>query len=200
MHSRSPLGDTIWLTANATQPARRTNLAVGYAAAPFGVVCWSSPGSRACRVVSFRSRSTGPVARLPRRCSGSWPMVPTGRSGPSRLFFSRVGHGTVIPHRAASGRSARSACGRCWYRRKPSPNEQDRRHAYKLVGPPSPGKDYSGEVVLTPNPAGGTDIRWTGSFVEGVRGTGPLMRAALGGAVRFFAGRLVQAAERESSG
>ena len=52
--------------------------------------------------------------------------------------------------------------------------EQDRRHAYKLVGPPSPAKDYSSEVVLTPNPAGGTDIRWTGSFVEGVRGTGPV--------------------------
>ena len=78
--------------------------------------------------------------------------------------------------------------------------EPDRRHAYKLIGPPSPAKDYSSEVVLTPNPAGGTDIRWTGSFVEGVRGTGPAMRAALGGAVRFFAARLVKAAERESSG
>jgi hypothetical protein len=78
--------------------------------------------------------------------------------------------------------------------------EQDRRHAYKLVGPSTPAKDYAGEVVLTPNAAGGTDIRWTGSFTEGVRGTGPLMRAAMGGAVRFFAGRLVKAAERESNG
>jgi len=76
--------------------------------------------------------------------------------------------------------------------------DQDRRHAYRLAGPPSPAKDYHGEVVLTPNAAGGTDIRWTGSFVEGVRGTGPLMRAALGGAVRFFAGRLVKAAERQA--
>ncbi|OBG33254.1 polyketide cyclase [Mycobacterium alsense] len=76
--------------------------------------------------------------------------------------------------------------------------EQDCRHAYKLVGPASPAKDYVGEVILTPNAAGGTDIRWTGSFVEGVRGTGPLMRAAMGGAVRFFAGRLVKAAERSS--
>lgn len=77
--------------------------------------------------------------------------------------------------------------------------EQDRRHVYKLVGPPSPAKDYVAEVVLTPNAAGGTDVRWTGSFVEGLPGTGPLMRAALGGAVKFFAGRLVRAAERESS-
>jgi hypothetical protein len=78
--------------------------------------------------------------------------------------------------------------------------EQDRRHVYKLVGPPSPARDYSAEVVLTPNTLGGTDIRWTGSFTEGVPGTGPVMRAALGGAIRFFAGRLVKAAERESSG
>jgi Polyketide cyclase / dehydrase and lipid transport len=69
-----------------------------------------------------------------------------------------------------------------------------------LVGPPTPAKDYSGEVLFTANPARGTDIRWTGEFVEGVRGTGPVMRAALGGAVRFFAGRLVKAAERESHG
>jgi hypothetical protein len=78
--------------------------------------------------------------------------------------------------------------------------EQDRRQAYKLVGPPSPAKDYSGEVTFTPNAAGGTDIRWAGSFVEGVPGTGPVMRAALGGAVRFLADRLVKAAERESGG
>ncbi len=79
-------------------------------------------------------------------------------------------------------------------------HEPDRRHAYKLVGPKSPAKDYFGEVVFTPNPAGGTDIRWTGSFTEGVAGTGPVMRGALGGAVRFFASRVVKAAERESTG
>ncbi|OSC36922.1 SRPBCC family protein [Mycobacterium decipiens] len=77
--------------------------------------------------------------------------------------------------------------------------EQDRRHVYKLVGPKTPARDYTGEVVLTPNALGGTDIRWTGSFVEGVAGTGPVMRAALGGAVKLFAGRLVKAAERESA-
>lgn len=76
--------------------------------------------------------------------------------------------------------------------------ELDRRHAYRLIAPVTPAKDYSAEVTFTPNSAGGTDIRWTGSFTEGVRGTGPVMRAALGGAVRYFAGRLVKAAERES--
>lgn len=77
--------------------------------------------------------------------------------------------------------------------------EQDHRHVYKLVGSPSPAKDYVGEVVFTPNSAGGTDIDWTGSFTEGVRGLGPVTRAAMGGAVRFFAGRLVKAAERDSN-
>jgi hypothetical protein len=77
--------------------------------------------------------------------------------------------------------------------------EQDRRHVYRLVGP-SPAKDYVGEVVFTPNAAGGTDIRWSGSFVEGVRGTGPMIKAAMGGSVKYFAGRLVKEAERESGG
>lgn len=76
--------------------------------------------------------------------------------------------------------------------------EQDRRQVYKLVGAATPAKDYTGEVVLTPNAAGGTDLHWTGSFTEGVRGTGPAVRAAMRGAVQFFAARLVKTAERES--
>ncbi len=78
--------------------------------------------------------------------------------------------------------------------------EQDRRHVYKLVGPASPAKDYFAEVVFTPNAAGGTDMRWSGSFIGGVPGTGRVMRAALGGAVRYFASRLVKEAERQSGG
>jgi Polyketide cyclase / dehydrase and lipid transport len=78
--------------------------------------------------------------------------------------------------------------------------EQDRRHVYKLVGPRTPVDDYVGVVTLTPNPAGGTDIHWAGSFVEKLPGTGAAMRAAMGGSVKFFAGRLVKAAEREPAG
>ncbi|OBK15843.1 SRPBCC family protein [Mycobacterium asiaticum] len=76
--------------------------------------------------------------------------------------------------------------------------EQDRRHVYKLVGPRTPVKDYIAEVVLTPTPSGGTEISWSGSFVEKAPGTGLAARAAMGGAVKFFAGKLVKAAERES--
>jgi hypothetical protein len=74
--------------------------------------------------------------------------------------------------------------------------EQDRCFAYKL-NEPAPVENYVGEVKLSPNAAGGTDIRWSGSFVEEVPGTGPLVRAAYRGVVRFYARRLVKVAERE---
>jgi hypothetical protein len=58
-------------------------------------------------------------------------------------------------------------------------------------------KGYRGEAVFTPNDAGGTDLRWSGSFTEAIPGTGPVMRALLRGAIVFFSARLVRAAERE---
>ncbi|WAC93881.1 SRPBCC family protein [Mycobacterium sp. Aquia_213] len=74
--------------------------------------------------------------------------------------------------------------------------EQDRRHVYLQIGPPLPARDYQAELLLTPNAAGGTDIRWTGSFTESVRGTSYIMRIFLHGVVSFLANRLVKAAER----
>lgn len=76
--------------------------------------------------------------------------------------------------------------------------EQDRRHVYALLGP-GPVKDYHGELVLTPNAAGGTDVRWAGSFVERVPGTGRMMRAVLSTAIKFFMGRMIKAAEAETA-
>jgi hypothetical protein len=73
--------------------------------------------------------------------------------------------------------------------------EPDRRHAYVQMGPRLPAKDYRAELLLAPNATGGTDLRWTGSFIEGLRGTGPLMRVFLRGVVWFLSGRLVKAAE-----
>lgn len=78
--------------------------------------------------------------------------------------------------------------------------EQDRRHVYKLIKPTMPAKDYTAEVLLTPNSKGGTDIRWSGSFTEGISGTGPVVRAGFNRAIRLFADRLVKAAEHESAG
>jgi hypothetical protein len=74
---------------------------------------------------------------------------------------------------------------------------QDRKHVYELIGPPSPAKNYRAEATFTPNEAGGTDLVWRGSFTEGVPGTGPVMRAIFGGAIRLFSAQLVKAAERE---
>jgi hypothetical protein len=73
--------------------------------------------------------------------------------------------------------------------------EQDRRHVYALIGPATPAKGYRAEAVFTPNASGGTDLRWSGSFTEGIPGTGPVMRAVLLGAIKFFSARLVKVAE-----
>jgi hypothetical protein len=72
--------------------------------------------------------------------------------------------------------------------------EPDRRHVYTMAGP-APFKDYRAEVLLTPNAAGGTDLRWTGSFTESLPGTGPIMRATLNRLIRMLSAQLVQAAE-----
>jgi hypothetical protein len=74
--------------------------------------------------------------------------------------------------------------------------EEGRCFAYKL-NEPAPVMNYVGEVKLSPNAAGGTEISWSGSFVEKVHGTGPFVRAAYRGVVRFYARRLVKVAERE---
>jgi hypothetical protein len=68
---------------------------------------------------------------------------------------------------------------------------------YLQVGPPLPARDYRAEMLLTPKPSGGTDIRWTGSFTEGPPGTGPVMLIFLRGVVGFLSRRLVKAAERQ---
>jgi polyketide cyclase/dehydrase/lipid transport protein len=72
--------------------------------------------------------------------------------------------------------------------------ELDRRHVYTLAGP-APFKDYRAEVLLTPNAAGGTDLRWTGAFTESLPGTGPIARATLSGLIGILATQLVKAAE-----
>jgi uncharacterized protein YndB with AHSA1/START domain len=77
--------------------------------------------------------------------------------------------------------------------------EQDHKHVYTFVGA-SPAKDYRAEVTFTANAAGGTDLHWTGTFTEGVRGTGPVMLAIMRNTIQDVSKRLVKAAEREASG
>lgn len=72
--------------------------------------------------------------------------------------------------------------------------EPGRKHVYTFFGA-NPIKDYRAEVLFTPNATGGTDLRWTGSFTEPVRGSGPLVAATLRAAIRLFSAKLVKAAE-----
>ena len=67
--------------------------------------------------------------------------------------------------------------------------EQRRRHVYALIGPRFPAMGYRGEVIFTANAAGGTDLRWSGSFTEGLPRTGPVMLTLLRGAVKFLFGQ-----------
>lgn len=76
--------------------------------------------------------------------------------------------------------------------------EQDRRHVYTFAGA-APVRDYRAEVLFTPSASGGTELVWSGSFTERVRGTGPAARAALRGALVLLSRRLVTAAERETA-
>jgi hypothetical protein len=73
--------------------------------------------------------------------------------------------------------------------------EKDRRHVYAQIGPRLPAKDYCAEMLLSTNPTGGTDVRWRGTFTEGISGTGPVMLIFLRGVVWFLARQLVKAAE-----
>ncbi|GAB2994434.1 SRPBCC family protein [Amycolatopsis acidiphila] len=74
--------------------------------------------------------------------------------------------------------------------------EQDRRHVYTLARS-APVNDYRAEVTFTPNAAGGTDLRWRGSFTEKIPGSGPVVRQLLRGVITFVSAQLVRAAERD---
>ena len=72
--------------------------------------------------------------------------------------------------------------------------ERDRRHVYAFAGP-KPLKDYRAEVLFTPAEGGGTHLRWTGSFTEPVRGSGPALAAGLKAMIGLLSAKLVKAAE-----
>ena len=72
--------------------------------------------------------------------------------------------------------------------------EPGRKHVYTFFGA-NPIKDYRAEVLFTPTADGGTHLRWTGSFTEPVRGSGPVLAAGLRATIRLFSAKLVKAAE-----
>lgn len=77
--------------------------------------------------------------------------------------------------------------------------EQDRRHVYTFVGRGA-AKNYRAEVTFTPNAAGGTDLKWTGAFSDGViPGSGPIVLAILRNTIQDVSKRLVKTAELEAA-
>lgn len=105
----------------------------------------------------------------------------------------------MTPPRAGLGLSASWGCGPLFVQEETVEYEQDHRHVYRLITPALPIKEYIAEVALTPNALGGTDLRWSGSFSEGVTKTGPVLQAALRRAIQLLADRLIKAAEHQSS-
>jgi hypothetical protein len=72
--------------------------------------------------------------------------------------------------------------------------ESSRCYAYRHVSG-LPVRRYRGEVVLTPDGAGGTDIAWRARFVPLLAGTEGLLACALEGVITRAAGGLARAAE-----
>jgi hypothetical protein len=103
--------------------------------------------------------------------------------------------GDPSPH--GSGAVRKLWFGPALMREKTIECDQDRRHVYALLSPSTAAKDYLGEVTFTPRTDGGTDVVWSGTFTEALRGTGPVVRVALQTTVGFILARLTHAAERE---
>jgi uncharacterized protein YndB with AHSA1/START domain len=72
--------------------------------------------------------------------------------------------------------------------------EPPRRLAYRLLSG-LPLRDYQAEITLTPEPGGGTMIRWRSQFSGAVPLVGALMRPGLSRFIRDVAHRLARAAE-----
>jgi polyketide cyclase/dehydrase/lipid transport protein len=71
----------------------------------------------------------------------------------------------------------------------------ERRFGYALVSG-LPLRDYVAYVDLAPTPAGGTHIRWSGTWDAGLPGTGPLTELIMRRLYRQFSQGLRRAAEQ----
>lgn len=111
------------------------------------------------------------------------------------LILSSSWHRRGSPDPAGPGAIRRVGAWPVLMREETLEYEPYHRHVYTIIGQPAV-RDYRAEVLFTPNPEGGTDLRWQGSFVEGITGTGPLMHRAMRGAITLLASRLARADER----
>jgi Polyketide cyclase / dehydrase and lipid transport len=72
--------------------------------------------------------------------------------------------------------------------------EPPRRYAYEIVSG-LPIRDYVAEVLVSPLPANGTEVRWQARFRPKIPGTGWVLKRLLQGAVRKGAEALVRRAD-----
>ncbi len=86
--------------------------------------------------------------------------------------------------------------GRFVTRERVTTLEPPARFAYELVSG-LPIRDYRAEVTLTPEPGGGTAIRWRSSFAARYPGTGRLLQAGLRRFIADAASGLARAAEAD---
>lgn len=134
-------------------------------------------------------------------------------NAPAALLFELVSDGSRWPewakpivlsgamvregkdHRLGVGAVRKLGAGRFGVKEQTTAYEKDHLHGYTLITP-GPVKDYHAEVRLTPRADGGTDLSWTGSFVERVPGTGIVVQRAFTSVIGALATKLVKAAER----
>jgi uncharacterized protein YndB with AHSA1/START domain len=69
----------------------------------------------------------------------------------------------------------------------------DRKFAYTVLAG-VPVRDHRADVDLTPTPDGGTDIRWSATWVPRYPGTGALLRWSIGFIYRRFSAGLARKA------
>ena len=100
----------------------------------------------------------------------------------------------VVEQGDGVGEVRRFRTGRVTSRERVTVLERPRRFGYELLSG-LPIRDYRAEVTLTPDPGGGTQIRWHSKFAAMVPGTGWIMRRRLGRFIAETAAGLARAAE-----
>jgi hypothetical protein len=119
-----------------------------------------------------------------------WTVLADAESWSTWAPFDEI----TIEHGHEVGEVRRVRAGRITTRERVVGFEPPRRYAYEIVSG-LPVRDYLAEVLLSPLPEGGTEIRWHAGFRARVPGTGWLLKRLLRQAIAKAADALVQRAD-----
>lgn len=120
-----------------------------------------------------------------------WELLADARSWTRWAGFDEVG----VEGGEGVGQLRRNRRGQITGRDRVTAFEPPRRYAYESSSA-LPVKDYQGEVMLTPTPDAGTQIRWRSRFAAKIPGTGWLLRQGLRRFLAELASGLAREAER----